>query len=92
MTRSARQMKSAWMGAGPMMLPPAAGMPLRNSSATKGGQVQPANLGQPGPPSAIRACPQARVDAPVGSTPVQSPHCPSGSIDMEIVSGSQWCS
>jgi len=63
------------MEAGPTMLPPGSGMPLRNSSTTEGGQVQPANLGKPGLPNATRACPQVRMDAPIGSrpTPVQSP-------------------
>jgi len=29
--------------------------------------------GQPGPPNAVHACPQARLDAPIGGTLVQSP-------------------
>jgi len=72
-TGAARQMESAWTGAGPMMLPSGSGMPLQNSSTAEGGQVQPANLGQLSPPNAVHACPRARVDAPIGSTPVQSP-------------------
>jgi len=72
-TGSARQMEPAWTEAGPTVLPPGSGIPSQNSSTAEGGQAQPVNLGQPGPLSVVHACPQARVDVPIGSTPVQSP-------------------
>ena len=74
-TGSARQTESAWMEAGLMMLPSAAGIAFTKFQCRRGraSAAREANLGQPSPPNAVRACPQVRMDAPMGSTPVQSP-------------------
>jgi len=73
-TGSASQMESAWTETGPMVLPPpSSGVPSQNSSTAETGQVPPINPGQPGLPSAVHTYPQARLDAPIVSTPVQSP-------------------
>jgi len=72
-TGSARQMESARIETGLTGLPPGSGTPSRNSSTVEGGQVEPVNLRQPSLPSGVHAYPPARLDAPVSSTPVQSP-------------------
>jgi len=74
-TGLARQMESAWTETGPTGLPPGSVIPSqnRNSSTAEGGPLQPVNLGQPRLPSGVHAYPPAMVDAPVRSTPMQSP-------------------
>jgi len=67
-------MESAWTETGPTVLPPPGSVITSwNSNTTEAGQVQPVTLRQPSLSSAVHAYPQARLDVPIGSTPVQSP-------------------
>jgi len=63
----------AWAEARPTALSSGLGTSERSSNTVEVGQVLPGTLRQPGLPRAVRDYPQARVDAPIRSTPIQSP-------------------
>jgi len=73
MTDSARQTDVAWAEARSMALSSGLGTSERSSNTAEVGQVLPGTLQQPGLPRTVRDYPQARVDVPIRSTPIQSP-------------------
>jgi len=72
-TDFARQTDVAWTEAGSRAVSLGHGASERSSNAGEEGHVLSGNLRQADPPRAVRDCPQARIDAPIRSTPVQSP-------------------
>jgi len=72
-TDFARQTDVTWTEVGSRALSSGRGASERSSNAGEVGHVLSGNLRQAEPPRADRDCPQARIDAPIRSTPVQSP-------------------
>jgi len=72
-TDFAGQTAVAWTEAGSRAVSSGHGASERSSNAREVGHVLSGNLRQADPPWTVRDCPQARIDAPIRSTPVQSP-------------------
>jgi len=72
-TDFAGQTAVAWTEAGSRAVSSGHGASERSSNAKEVGHVLSGNLRPADPPRTVSDCPQARIDAPFRSTPVQSP-------------------
>jgi len=81
MTDLVRQTDVAWAESRLMALSPGLGTSEQSSNAVEAGHMLPGSLRQPGLPRTVSDYPQARVDVPTRSTPIQSPYVLSGPID-----------
>jgi len=72
-TDSAGQTTVAWTDRGLRAMSSGRGTSERSSNAEEVGRVLSGNLRQAEPLRTMRECPPARTDAPIRSTPIQSP-------------------